>query len=295
MSYFCDNSVIADNLIKGKFHPFVKWAGGKSRLLVHLDKQLPEKFSNYFEPFLGGGALFFYLNLIRCNNQNFISYLSDINKELINAYEIIKEKPNSLIHVLMKYENQYYKNPKKFYYELRGRCTKDKIEMAARFITLNKTCYNGLYRVNKKGIFNVPFGKYKKPKICDERNIINVSNLLKRTKTIVQAGDYEKILLQNVKENDFIYLDPPYNPIDETANFTEYTNTGFDNLEQKRLANLFNDLDQRGCKIILSNSYTNLVRELYKKFKIFKVDVLRSINSKPNRRTGYNELIIRNF
>jgi DNA adenine methylase len=136
MSYFCDNSVILDNLIKRKFHPFVKWAGGKSRLLVDLEKHLPEKFSNYFEPFLGGGALFFYLKLIRFNNQNFISYLSDINKELINAYEIIKEKPNSLIHVLMKYENQYYKNPKKFYYELRGRCTTDKIDMAARFITL---------------------------------------------------------------------------------------------------------------------------------------------------------------
>ena len=190
---------------------------------------------------------------------------------------------------------QFHKNPKKFYYELRGRCTKDKIDMAARFITLNKTCYNGLYRVNKKGIFNVPFGKYKKPKICDEGNIINVSNLLKRTKTIVQAGDYENILLQNVEENDFIYLDPPYNPIDETANFTEYTNTGFDSLEQKRLANLFKDLDHRGCKIILSNSDTNLVRELYKECKIFEVDVLRSINSKPNRRSGYNELIIRNF
>jgi DNA adenine methylase len=167
--------------------------------------------------------------------------------------------------------------------------------MAARFITLNKTCYNGLYRVNKKGIFNVPFGKYKKPKICDERNIINISNLLHRTKTIVQAADYENILLQNVKKNDFIYLDPPYHPIDETANFTEYTNTGFDSLEQNRLANLFKDLDHRGCKIILSNSDTNLVRDLYKKFKIFEVDVLRSINSKPNRRSGYNELIIRNF
>lgn len=280
-----------------KFRPFVKWAGGKSRLIPVIEKYIPKTFSRYFEPFLGGGALFFYIKYNNRRNKDFYSYLSDTNPELINAYNIIKKNPHKLITLLREYEKKYYVNPKKFYYDLRDRNISDKIHCAARFITLNKTCYNGLYRVNKNGFFNVPFGRYIKPKICDEKNIWNITYLLRNTNTIIQMGDFEDILINNVKSNDFVYLDPPYNPIDETSNFTNYTNSGFDIHQQKRLANVFYRLDNIGCKIIQSNSDTEIIRELYRDFSnnIVKIESIRSINSKPQKRSGHVELIIKNF
>lgn len=287
----------SSQVLTKKFHPFVKWAGGKSRLIPVIEKHIPKTFSRYFEPFLGGGALFFYINQSNRRNKNFSSYLSDTNPELINAYIIIKKYPHKLITLLREYEKKYYVNPKTFYYELRDRNNSDKIHCAARFIALNKTCYNGLYRVNKNGGFNVPFGRYIKPKICDENNLLNITCLLRNPNTIIQKKDFEEILLNNVKSNDFVYLDPPYNPINETSRFTNYTNSGFDIHQQKRLANIFHRLDNIGCKIIQSNSDTEIIRELYRDFSnnIVKIGSIRSINSKPQKRSGHTELIIKNF
>ena len=281
----------------GSCHPFIKWAGGKSRLISQLKNFIPEEFNNYFEPFVGSGALFFYLTSSFQTKKNFSLHLSDINSELINVYKTIKNNLKDLIKELQYNENEYSNDPKKFYYKLRGeRFPFDSIKEAARFITLNKTCYNGLYRVNKTGIFNVPLGRYNKPKICDTRNLTKVNKIMNLRNTTIENYDYQKIS-SKIKENDFIYLDPPYFPINETSNFTNYTSYGFDIGQQKRLANFFYDLDKRKCKILLSNSDTTIIRDLYSSFKenIISLSALRSINSNAEKRKNHSELIIKNF
>jgi DNA adenine methylase len=299
-----------DNDLRYRVYPFVKWAGGKSQLLSELDTFIPSEFNLYFEPFLGGGALFFHL-ISTNNNIPFTAYLSDINEELINAYKVVKDQNNVevLIELLKKHETEYKKNPSEYYYKLRTNRIESAtanydIERAARFITLNKTCYNGLYRVNKDGIFNVPIGRYKNPLICDSNNLRNVSRALRDSKAQIKVSNYKEMLLENAKEGDFIYLDPPYNPVSPTANFTGYTNSGFTDLDQKELANVFAKLNDRKCKILLSNSDTPFIRKLYyydsdsdssSKYNITEVDVLRAINSKGSKRTGHKELIISNY
>jgi DNA adenine methylase len=281
----------------GSCHPFIKWAGGKSRLISQLKNFIPEEFNNYFEPFVGSGALFFYLTCSFKTKKNFSLHLSDINSELINVYKTIKNNLKDLIKELQYNENEYSNDPKKFYYKLRGeRFPFDSIKEAARFITLNKTCYNGLYRVNKNGIFNVPLGSYKKPKICDTTNLTKVNKIMNLRNTTIENYDYQKIS-SKIQENDFIYLDPPYFPINETSNFTNYTSYGFDIGQQKRLANFFYDLDKRKCKILLSNSDTTIIRDLYSSFKenIISLSALRSINSNAEKRKNHSELIIKNF
>src|SRR5215211_7537926 len=240
-------------------HPFIKWAGGKSRLITQIKCFLPNYFNNYFEPFVGSGALFFYLINIGKVDKNSSIQLSDINVELINAYRVIKCSLTELINQLKQNEKEYLQDPQHFYYKLRNQNFKfNRIKKAARFITLNKTCYNGLYRVNKKGLFNVPFGRYNNPKICDIENLTKVNKIL---------------------------------------NFTNYTVFGFDINQQKRLASFFNELDKRKCKIILSNSDTIFIRDLYSQFKenIIPLKALRSINSNSEKRKNHNELIIKNF
>ena len=281
----------------GSCHPFIKWAGGKSRLISQLKNFIPEEFNNYFEPFVGSGALFFYLTSSFQTKKNFSLHLSDINSELINVYKTIKNNLKDLIKELQYNENEYSNDPNKFYYKLRGeRFPFDSIKEAARFITLNKTCYNGLYRVNKNGIFNVPLGSYKKPKICDTTNLTKVNKIMNLRNTTIENYDYQKIS-SKIQENDFIYLDPPYFPINETSNFTNYTSYGFDIGQQKRLANFFYDLDKRKCKILLSNSDTTIIRDLYSSFKenIISLSALRSINSNAEKRKNHSELIIKNF
>ena len=281
----------------GICHPFIKWAGGKSRLISQLKNFIPEEFNNYFEPFVGSGALFFYLTSSFNTKKNFLLHLSDINSELINVYKTIKNNLKNLIKELQYNENEYSNDPKKFYYKLRGeRFPFDSIKEAARFITLNKTCYNGLYRVNKNGIFNVPIGSYIKPKICDIRNLTKVNKIMNLRNTTIENYDYQKIS-SKIQENDFIYLDPPYFPINETSNFTNYTSYGFDIGQQKRLANFFYELDKRKCKILLSNSDTTIIRDLYSSFKenIISLSALRSINSNAEKRKNHSELIIKNF
>ncbi len=278
-------------------HPFIKWAGGKSRLITQIKYFLPKHFNNYFEPFLGSGALFFYLiNLGKINKKSAIQ-LSDINVELINTYKTIKCSLTELINQLQQNEKEYLNDPQNFYYKLRNENSEfNRIKKSARFITLNKTCYNGLYRVNKKGFFNVPFGRYNNPNICDIDNLTKVNKILNSTNTTIENYDYQKIL-PKVTKDDFIYIDPPYHPLTETAKFTNYTSFGFDTFQQKRLANFFNELDRRKCKIILSNSDTIFIRDLYSSFKenIISLKALRSINSNSEKRKNHKELIIKNF
>ena len=274
--------------------PFVKWVGGKRQLIPELLKYIPRNFNNYFEPFVGGGALFFELyNLGILKNKKV--FLFDINEELINAYKIIRDYPNELIEKLKEFKS---KHNKEFYYQIRELDRTDNykklsnIIKAARFIYLNKTCFNGLYRVNKKGYFNVPMGKYKTPKILDENNILLVSKALQNT--IIKHCDYKKVLEYAQKE-DFIYFDPPYYPLTETSNFTSYTQEKFLKKEQIELFETFDILSQKGCFVLESNSDTKFINNLYNKFKIKKVFANRSINSKVNNRGKITEVLIRNY
>jgi DNA adenine methylase len=275
-------------------YPFVKWAGGKTQLLRQLCECIPAQFDRYFEPFLGGGALFFYLISMRSN----MAYLSDINSELINSYNIVKNNVEHLIRLLNQHETEYQKSPRDYYYRLRNinRPSND-IEKAARFIALNRTCFNGLYRVNRKGLFNAPWGKYKNPAICNSKNLRNVSFALQQSNAIIRVGDYKEILLKNAKEEDFIYLDPPYKPSSFTAYFTSYTDRGFTDKDQRDIANIFVELTRRKCKVMLSNSNTPLIRELYSKLAqdIREVKAIRAINCKGSGRIGHTDLIIRNY
>jgi len=274
-------------------HPFVKWAGGKSQLIPQIIRLMPSRFARYFEPFLGGGAVFFHT---ASYNRN--AFLSDINLDLINAYKIIRNNVEELITALKYHQDEYTKSPKSYYYRLRDK-TKglNKIENAARFITLNKTCYNGLYRVNKKGLFNVPIGRYKNPLICDPVNLRKMSIVLSQSASYLGVIDYKKILVEKADKDDFVYLDPPFHPISNTANFTSYTNSGFSFEDQKELATIFKELTRRGCKLLLSNSNTEEIRRLYSDFSHLTELALvnRSINAVGSKRVGHVELLIRNY
>jgi DNA adenine methylase len=273
-------------------HPFVKWAGGKSQLIPQIIRLIPLRFARYFEPFLGGGAIFFQL---ASPNRN--AFLSDINYELINAYKVIKNHVEELIPELIYHQNEYNKSPKKYYYHLRDSISSmNKINKAARFIALNKTCYNGLYRVNKRGLFNVPIGRYKNPLICDTDNLRKMSVVLKRSGSFLEVSDYKKIL-EKAQRDDFVYLDPPFYPISNTANFTSYTNNGFSLEDQKELATIFTELTGKGCKVLLSNSNTEEIRRLYSNYSHLTqvINVNRSINAVASKRVGHTELLIRNY
>jgi DNA adenine methylase len=281
--------------ISDSVYPFVKWAGGKAQLLNILDTFIPDKFNNYFEPFLGGGSFFYHLIKKTIKNQPFKCFLSDTNDELINAYTIIKDSIDDLILSLLNHQQKYYENPKEYFYTLRNTIFENNVERTSRFIALNKTCFNGLYRVNRKGLFNVPMGSFKKlPLICNECNLKNINHLLKQLNPIIECKDY-RVALSNAKENDFVYLDPPYKPVSETAYFTKYTNTGFNDQDQINLANIVKDLDYKKCKILLSNSNTEFIRKLYSDFNVKEVKVMRAINSKASKRIGHTELIISNY
>jgi DNA adenine methylase len=273
--------------------PFVKWAGGKGQLLKRLEKYFPENFGTYYEPFLGGGAVFFHL-VQRRKGHRFNAVLSDINDELITTYGVIKNQVDDLINQLRSHILKYRANPKNYYYTIRASEPSVDVERAARLIFLNKTCYNGLYRVNSKGKFNVPFGKYKNPKILDEENLRSVSSVLCWSNAKLLATDFQKAT-KDAKNGDFIYFDPPYQPISSTANFTSYTETGFSGDEQERLAKLFRALHKRGCKVLLSNSDTPEIHTLYEGFNIEVVSALRAISCKGNQRKGHTELIISSF
>jgi DNA adenine methylase len=271
--------------------PFLKWAGGKGQLLHSLTPLIPTEFNDYFEPFLGGGAMFFYLI-----NQNLIqkkAYLSDINADLINVYKCLQVNAKLVLTKLLYHKVNYMKDRTKYYYTLRGTRFDDEFERAAQFVTLNKTCYNGLYRVNRTGMFNVPMGRYKRPSIFDPSNLESVSAALNVVDVKIECTDYRNIL-QKASKGDFVYLDPPFSPMSKTSNFTAYTAEGFDARDQTNLAKIFSSLNNRKCLVVLSNSDTELVRELYEKFEITTVPTRRSINCNSRRRGGSTELIITN-
>ncbi|WP_310442032.1 DNA adenine methylase [Sulfurimonas sp.] len=276
-----------------KYQPFVKWVGGKRGLLSQIIPLIPKEFNNYFEPFVGGGALFFELYSRGVLKDKKV-YLFDINAELINAYNIVKNNPFELIKNLKELKE---KHSKEFYYDVRAWDREDnflqrgEIERAARFIYLNKTCFNGLYRVNSKGYHNVPIGHYKNPNICDELVIYNASEALQSA--IILNTSYKNVM-KHASKDDFVYFDPPYYPLTPTSSFTSYSEFNFLDKEQIELFEVFKKLDMLGCKVTHSNSDTEFIKNLYQEFRIGEIQANRFINSKSSRRGKISEVLVRN-
>lgn len=267
---------------KVKPRPPVKWAGGKGQLLTQLIPLFPKRFCAYHEPFVGGGAVFFHLLPAQAS-------LIDSNEELINFYLVVRDNLEELLRDLQRHVNE-----RSYYYRIRALdpAKMDPVRRASRFLFLNKTAYNGLWRVNRKGQHNVPFGNYKNPTIIDEPNLRLVSSSLKNAEIIL--GDFA-LVLDRAESGDFVYFDPPYHPLSETSCFTGYTAAAFGEEEQKRLAAVFRELDRRGCLVMLSNSDTSFIRELYAGYDIRVVQARRAINCRPDRRGPINEVVIRNY
>ena len=270
--------------------PFLKWVGGKRQLIPEIRKLLPKGVSShpYYEPFIGGGALFFDL-------QPKCAIINDCNKELINAYRIIRDNPKELIEDLKK-----HKNTAEYFYEIRAIDRQPifynltNIERASRIIFLNKTCYNGLYRVNNAGEFNSPFGNYKNPNIVNEPVINAVNKYLNSAQIQISNEDYE-VILRDIPTNSFVYLDPPYHPVSESSNFTGYVQGGWNEEDQIRLRDTCNILNDNGIKFILSNSASDFIREIYSDYNIHIVQANRAVNSNPSKRGQVDEFLIRNY
>lgn len=260
--------------------PFLKWVGGKSQLLNELQKYIPQSYNKYIEPFVGGGALFFNLSPET-------AIINDSNEELINAYKVVRDDVGSLIELLRPYDYE-----KDFYYQMRAKSPQElsRIERAARLIYLNKTCFNGLYRVNKKNEFNVPIGRYSNPTICDEDKLIAASKALQNT--VIECGDYKEVLTRYTSRGDLVYIDPPYHPISDYSDFKRYTKEFFYKEDQIILRDFIRDLKVKGCFVIASNSYCNFILDLYKDFDIKVVNAKRYINKIAKRRNNINEVII---
>ncbi len=270
----------------GRPKPFVKWAGGKGALLAELKRRMPKRYKRYVEPFVGGGAFFFSLAPQQ-------ACIADTNAELILTYQIIRDNPNALISELARhrYEREYYYQVREWdrrpdFAEL------PPVVRAARFILLNKTCFNGLYRVNSKGHFNVPFGSYSNPRILDRENLHLCSKALQGTEIL--HADYTAIE-DHLQEGDLVYFDPPYAPLSATSSFTSYTSEGFDANDQVALRDLCVRLDQKGVLFMLSNSSSLWIRELYDRFTVHNVSAPRAINSKAAGRGPVNEIIVTNY
>ena len=291
--------------------PFVKWAGGKGQLLEVLKSNLPEglgkTITKYAEPFVGGGALLFSL----LGEYSFEEvYICDNNKELINAFTVVKESCGELIQMLSDMQSKYNScvdNEEKqvYYYEQRDRYNAlnlngdNRVEKAALFIFINRTCFNGLYRVNRKGYYNVPFGKHLKPTICDTENLLKISEALQNV--IMRSCDYHDVL-SFADENTFVYIDPPYRPLNATSGFTSYTEEQFNDQNQIELAEMYKELSARGAKVMLSNSdphnadeNDNFFDDLYSDFSISRVEASRMINSKATSRGKIKELLVKNY
>ena len=276
-------------MIKAK--PFVKWAGGKRQILDKLRSLVPEEYNTYYEPFVGGGALLFDLA-----PQNAV--INDSNEELINVFNVLcnEKKYSKMCRYLNKFER---KHNEEFYYEIRNIDRNKKkfnklndSKRAARTIYLNKACFNGLYRVNSKGEFNVPFGKKTKVNTYDGENLLNVHTYLTLNNVSILCCDFEDAV-SNAKEGDFVYFDPPYDS--DTSTFNSYTEDGFNKDEQRRLAKVFKELDAKGVKVMLSNHNTILIKELYKDYNFHIIEAKRSINSNGKKRGKVEEVIITNY
>lgn len=275
-------------MIKGK--PFVKWAGGKRQILDKLNQYVPTKYNCYYEPFIGGGALFFDLSPKK-------AVINDSNVELMNVYNVLRDqdKYSKMCKILNRYEAL---NNEKFYYEIRN-MDKEKsfrrisdYKRAARTIYLNKTCFNGLYRVNKKGYFNVPYNKKEHVSTYEGQNLLTIHMLLNMNDIKILCVDFEEAV-KEAKKGDFVYFDPPYDS--EVHTFNSYTEEGFGKEEQIRLSKVFKDLDKRGVMVMLSNHNTSLINSLYKEFNINVIEAKRCINSKGTKRGKVEEVIITNY
>lgn len=264
--------------------PILKWAGGKGALLAQYAPYFPPSgsYARYFEPFIGSAAVFFHLQPPR-------SFLFDRNPHLIEVYSVVRDSVEELIAALREHHND-----RDHFYQVRAQNPADltPVQRAARLIFLNRTCYNGLYRVNRRGQFNVPFGRHANPTICDEPGLRAASAALQRAH--LEVADFE-IVLRMAEPGDLVYFDPPYAPLSPTSNFTSYTADGFTNADQARLADVFRALDRRGCLLMLSNSSAPLIRDLYQGFHLNEISARRAINSKPDRRGIITELLITNF
>jgi DNA adenine methylase len=297
--------------------PFLKWAGGKGQLLDKFQdlypKQLKQKkIKTFYEPFLGSGAVFFDI----AQNYNIESaYLYDINEELILTYQVIQKDVSKLLDFLYRYQKNYLKLDKKqrqeYFYEQRTNYNLQRFNIdydkyseqwfprAAQLIFLNRTCFNGLYRVNSKGEFNSPAGDYENPTICDEQNLMAVHQVLQIAE--IKKADFRQVVA-DLKDKSFVYFDPPYRPISKTANFKSYSKQDFDDKEQIELAKLFRELDKNGIKVMLSNSdpknnnpSDNFFDEMYSEYNIFRVPARRMINSDPKKRGAINEIVVTNY
>lgn len=271
--------------------PFLKWVGGKTQLIEEIKGLLPIDWRKlqYFEPFIGGGACLFHL-------QPRNAVINDFNEELINTYLQVRDNPNTLIEHLKEHKNteEYFYNIRSWDREFNYR-EKSNIERASRIIYLNKTCYNGLYRVNSAGEFNSPFGNYKMPNFVNEPVIRAVSQYLNSSKVLILNGDYAQALEQ-ANENSFVYLDPPYHPVSESSNFTGYVQGGWSEEDQILLKATCDNLNSRGIKFLLSNSSVEFIRNLYKNdYEIIKVSATRMINSDADKRGSIDEVLIRNY
>ena len=278
------------NLKYYNLQPFTKWTGGKRQLLPVIKKLMPESYNHYYEPFIGGGALFFDLAPKK-------AVINDYNAELINCYQQIKENPNELIELLKVHKEN---NSKEYYLELRSVDRDDRInkmpdvQRAARILYMLRVDFNGLYRVNSKNQFNVQYGRYKNPKIVDEELIHAISIYLNSNQIEIKAGDFEDALL-NVQKEDFIYFDPPYIPLSDTSAFTSYTHEGFSYDDQVRLRDAFKRLSDAGAYVMLSNSSSHLVEELYQEFNIHYVEATRTNGAKSSSRGKISEIIVTNY
>lgn len=272
--------------------PFVKWAGGKGQLLPQLHDFLPDSFENYFEPFVGGGAMFFSLPIIGS------AHINDINQTLVSAYRLLQQDVELIIRKLAKLEKEYLALDsdarKIFYYAKRSEYNQHSsgIAKTVLLIFLNRTCFNGLYRENSKGEFNVPMGDSKNPRICDLQNLRAISVHLERTK--ITSTSY-KDAVKEATEGDFVYFDPPYAPLTKTSSFTSYNKDNFGPKDQEELCNLFKELDKRGCYVMLSNSSAKLTQQLYTDFRQETVYAGRNINARGTGRGKVPELVILNY
>jgi DNA adenine methylase len=269
--------------------PFLKWAGGKRQLVPTIVvNHLPKKYNTYYEPFIGGGALLFSLQPKK-------AVISDSNSELINCYEVIRDSLDELTDDLRTHENE-----KKYYYAIRdwdrdeNYKYKTLVERASRIIFLNKTCYNGLFRVNSQGQFNVPFGSYKNPNILDLAVLKAVSEYLNENQVKVLNQDFQEAVI-DAKKGDFVYLDPPYDPVSDSASFTSYNINGFNRNEQIRLKETFDELTSRGCHVLLSNAYTAFIVDLYRNYNQIKISAIRAINSNGQKRGKIDEILVKNY
>lgn len=273
--------------------PFVKWAGGKRQLLPLLMGMFPKEYGSYHEPFLGGGAMLFGM---LASGRKATYRASDINSDLILTYLAVRDHVEDLIKSLKKHDTAFRKDRQRYYYTIRAQTPSEHVEKASRLIFLNKTCYNGLYRVNQKGMFNVPMGSYTNPNIVNERGLRMASRVLQSDRVCLECNDFENVL-DKTKSGDMVYLDPPYYPVSRDGNFTGYTSGDFTAADLERMADMCRRLDESGCWVMMSNSSAREVKVLFeeKPWTVSSVTAARYINSDGQNRMGHQEIVITNY